>query len=204
MNYDVNAIKKNVKILMENNKPKKMTQDELGEIIGAKQTNVSKYLNPNDSARFSLEQLICIAKYFNVTIDWLLGGESIISSNISLIDICNCIPALVESGDMNFYPINYKEDCFYPIIDPINDTFEMTADKRENSYCALFFPNWIKPKNQNEFEELSEVGNQNSRNVAVNEFLKSFAKIYPLYKNKDIDKEDYQHLLKKHLDKLNI
>lgn len=52
MSYEINAIKRNVKILMENNTPEKMTQEELGKIIGAKQTNVSKYLNLNDPARF--------------------------------------------------------------------------------------------------------------------------------------------------------
>lgn len=203
MKYDIDAIKKNVKILMENNQPKKMTQEELGEIIGAKQTNISKYLNPNDPARFSLEQLICIAEYFNVTLDWLLNSTTEIKSNLTVKDICNAVPALVESSDILFYLVKYKERCFYHVTNMLDGTEEICDDTRENQYWALFFPNWVKPKTEEEYDYFNAVGNRKDKSIAANKFLHKFQKIYKLYQDNIIDEDDYQHLLKKHLDELN-
>jgi transcriptional regulator with XRE-family HTH domain len=53
---------------------KSLTQDDLGKILNVTKANVSKYelgrLQPN------IETIKLISKYFNISIDWLLGGTA--------------------------------------------------------------------------------------------------------------------------------
>ena len=52
-----------------------MTQQQLAEITGMTQANVSRALNPNDKRHFTLEQVICISQHFGVPIDELVGNK---------------------------------------------------------------------------------------------------------------------------------
>lgn len=67
-------------------KRKNMTLKELGEIINVSESTISLYENGHREPDF--ETLIKIAKYFNVTIDYLLGNETVdlkISNEIQIL-----------------------------------------------------------------------------------------------------------------------
>ncbi len=61
-------------ILKELRKNKGLTQSELGRHVGLSKAVVSKYETGIGYPNF--ETLICIAKYFGVTTDYLMGVES--------------------------------------------------------------------------------------------------------------------------------
>lgn len=70
----------NIKNLMKNNN---MTQQELAEVLDMSQPNISKALSVSDTKSFTLDQVVGIAKHFNVTVDWLLGNETKSIQNLS-------------------------------------------------------------------------------------------------------------------------
>lgn len=53
---------------------KKMTQEELGKILGVSKVSVSGY--ENDTRQPDNTALVKIAEYFNVSTDYLLGNKS--------------------------------------------------------------------------------------------------------------------------------
>lgn len=57
--------------LKELRKNRRLTQEELGEIISVTQQNISKY--ENDVYEIPVDVLIKISHYFNVSIEYLLG-----------------------------------------------------------------------------------------------------------------------------------
>lgn len=61
--------------LRELRKKRHLTQEELGEIISVTQQNISKY--ENDIYEIPTDVLIKISRYFNVSIEYLLGVTDI-------------------------------------------------------------------------------------------------------------------------------
>lgn len=60
--------------IRELRKEKKMTQEELGRILGVSKVSISGY--ENDTRQPDNEALVKLSKYFNVTVDYLLGRNS--------------------------------------------------------------------------------------------------------------------------------
>ena len=52
-------------------KNRRLTQEEFGEIISVTQQNISKY--ENDVYEMPIDVLVKVSKYFNVSIEYLLG-----------------------------------------------------------------------------------------------------------------------------------
>ena len=71
MNHDI--LVENIRTLLKNNG---MTQQQLAEVAGMTQANVSKALNPNDKRGFTLEQVFAISQHFGVSIDELVGNKA--------------------------------------------------------------------------------------------------------------------------------
>ena len=69
--FNRDILNQNIEIQL---KKKNINKSKLAEILGMSQPNVSKALNPNKKKCFTLEQVINIADYFNVTIDSLVGS----------------------------------------------------------------------------------------------------------------------------------
>lgn len=57
--------------IKELRKNRHMTQEELGEVISVTQQNLSKY--ENDVYEIPVDVIIKISRYFNVTMEYLLG-----------------------------------------------------------------------------------------------------------------------------------
>lgn len=74
MENKILILKKNIKNLMDNHKPK-VTQAQIGKITGSSQPQMSKYLSESDTSFFRVDQLIAIAEYFHVSLDDLAGRD---------------------------------------------------------------------------------------------------------------------------------
>ena len=61
--------------LKELRKSKKITQEELAEIIGVERSSIGKYESPTKPITPSPDVLLRIANYFRVSTDYLLGNE---------------------------------------------------------------------------------------------------------------------------------
>lgn len=61
--------------LKELRKLKKITQEQLADIIGVERSSIGKYESPKKPVIPSTDIQIRIADYFNVTVDYLLGRE---------------------------------------------------------------------------------------------------------------------------------
>lgn len=96
----------NIKNLMKNNN---MTQQELAEVLDMSQPNISKALSVSDTKSFTLDQVVGIAKHFNVSIDWLVGNETKSIQNLSLRAIGEFLVKLIESEliETFSYPVDY-------------------------------------------------------------------------------------------------
>ena len=87
-NYDINILKRNIKKLM---KEKNITQKELAQKIGCEQPRVHSALDTNSSACFTIPQLVSISYYYNISIDKLIGLDTVKKAQakeISMDDIC--------------------------------------------------------------------------------------------------------------------
>lgn len=93
MDYDFSILNKNIKELMERQNPK-LTQLDLADIIDSTQSRVSKVLSNNSKDCFTLEQIIKIAEYFNVSIDELLGTTK--NRQLSMADILTLLCEIYE------------------------------------------------------------------------------------------------------------
>ncbi|MBQ7467213.1 MAG: helix-turn-helix transcriptional regulator [Clostridia bacterium] len=52
---------------------KKLSQSQLSKLLNIGNSSISRW--ENDQATINSDQLIILAKFFNVTTDWLLGLE---------------------------------------------------------------------------------------------------------------------------------
>lgn len=67
---------KNLKILREEHE---ITQSELGDILFLSQQAISHY--ENDNTEPTIDILIKISDYFNVSIDYLVGRECVVNTH---------------------------------------------------------------------------------------------------------------------------
>jgi transcriptional regulator with XRE-family HTH domain len=93
---------KNLKMLR---KIKKLSQEELSEILNVSRQSVSKY--ENDSAQPSFETLMLVADYFDVSVDELLGRDAvnkdIVLSNGSETKMNIVITSEIENKTSSFF-----------------------------------------------------------------------------------------------------
>ena len=81
--FDRNILIQNIDLLI---KKAGINKSKLASDLGMSQPNVSKALNPKEKKCFTLEQVIDIADYFDVTIDSLVGSpktDTIVSADSS-------------------------------------------------------------------------------------------------------------------------
>ena len=103
-NHDI--LVENVRSLL---KRKGMTQQQLAEVTGMTQANVSKALNPNDKRNFSLEQVISISQHFGVSIDELVGNKVPLETATSPRSVLAFLSELLSSVKMRSTTISEEE-----------------------------------------------------------------------------------------------
>lgn len=201
----------NIKKLLTDNK---ITQEQLGNTIGMSQPNISKALNSEEKKCFTLEQVIEIANYFNVSIDSLVGNTSIelpsefpIESTSNK-NICSFFISLIKKEilkDIDIEPIqthfekdeqgNPHDPTFVSKVDPI---------KYKAFYFSKFdqFDDWTTDDYDNCLEEFFSASNLIEKNDEINNFFSYFFTLYNLYKKKELPEEIFDQAISARLDKL--
>ena len=156
-NYDPNILIQNIDALMMN---KKLTQRELAKVLGMSQPNVSKALNTNDKKSFTLDQVVGIAKYFDVPVDVLVGNHPKTSPDVNPLSIAAFITKIVEQNYAKFTLFKKEETVYELDDDGYKIEPEYKGKKQEISYPAIYFPSYTEPIHDSEIIEATQFGNK--------------------------------------------
>ena len=194
--FDNDILIQNIQKLMNANN---ITQCMLADILGMSQSNVSKALNKNDKKSFTLNQVVGIAKYFNTSIDVLLGNDNVRLPGRSPRDIASFIVQLIEKGDFVVFDHNVEELVYDVNYDDEGYPYT-TSSEINNLYHAFYLPSfWQVPKDssisneekQDMWAEINSCGNT-GRHYSTNKVIHQFLQIYAMYKQKGLEEETYR------------
>lgn len=194
-NFDSAILIRNIQKLMADNG---ITQSALADILDMSQPNVSKALSLTDKKSFTLDQVVGIAKHFNVSVDMLLGNHQADKYDISPRAIAEYFVQLIENGDIKFFKYSVEEEIYEPYFN--HETRE--ADYKEYTkaigYDAFYFPDyWHIPDGLSYdeecglFAEMTQCGND-TIHVNTNKFFHRFLQIYGIYKQKGLEEDTYR------------
>ncbi len=198
--YNNEILIQNINELMRNSN---MTQVQLAKILGMSQSNVSKALSMKDKKSFTLDQVVGIAKHFNVSVDSLLGHQSTTLNPENKADIARFIAALLSSRTAKYKLIDVEEEVFVGSYDNQAGIYSYEPTKKVNEYPAIYFSNYYElPKPKHEFDDdayleydiARESGNE-AKNFGLNVFLERFIKILEIFKVDDLDKETFDNIV---------
>lgn len=196
--FDRNILIQNIDLLI---KKAGINKSKLASDLGMSQPNVSKALNPKEKKCFTLEQVIDIADYFDVTIDSLVGSpktDTIVSADSSR-DIAAFLAQCIENEKATVAEYTIEQTVFVEDFDPRNIFCNYTQTTQTVKYPILYFSDYWSPSQSNQTdEEFSELmqeafqcGNQ-TENVPINNFLRHFLQIHALYKKGELATETYK------------
>lgn len=196
--FNRDILNQNIEIQL---RKKNINKSKLAEILGMSQPNVSKALNPNEKKCFTLEQVINIADYFNVTIDSLIGSpktDTIVSANNPR-DIAAFLAQCIENEKATVAEYSVEETVFIEDYDPRELFCNYKQTTQEVRYPILYFSDYWSPslisETDEEYAELQQeafqCGNQTG-NVPINNFLRHFLQIHTLYKKGELAEETYR------------
>ena len=193
-NYHTDILIQNITKLMKQNNT---TQLNLAEYLFMSQSNVSKALSLTDKKNFTLEQVIGIANYFNVSIDLLVGNTKSSKLNTSQRAIASFFVELISNKNAKFTEIEVEEDIYENDYDTYNISPECTHKRELQNYLALYLPSYWNPQDaendiqvRENYAEVTQIGNDTSM-LPVNNFLVHFNEINTLYNNKQLPEEIY-------------
>ena len=146
------------------------TNAKLADIMGCSAANVSKYLNTESPQYARLmpdaAALVALCKYFNVSLDWLLGCETPHETNnkYTMADIIRGLFWMDEYADLEI--IQHESGFYQPSFDGVEgyevDSYELRFSEYENSYAHEinhklneFLKEWKETK---DFCEGKEIG----------------------------------------------
>lgn len=189
----------NIKNLMKNNN---MTQQELAEVLDMSQPNISKALSVSDTKSFTLDQVVGIAKHFNVSIDWLVGNETKSIQNLSLRAIGEFLVELIENEEIETFSHSVTETIYEPDYDIYGSNRNSDGVEKEIVYNAFYFPSyWSIPDDLpydeacGLFSEMTQCGNDKIH-LQTNKFIKDFLQIHKMYKQNSLEEETYKTIVK--------
>lgn len=198
--FDNDILIQNIQKLMNANN---ITQCMLADILGMSQSNVSKALSKNDKKSFTLNQVVGIAKYFNTSIDVLLGNDNVRFPERSPKSIATFIIQLIEKGDFVVFDHNVEELVYDMDIDDEGYPYT-TSSQKNNLYHAFYLPSfWQVPKDssisneekQDMWAEINSCGNTGVH-YSTNKVIHQFLQIYAMYKQKGLEEETYRTVVK--------
>lgn len=139
---------------MKNNN---MTQQELAKVLDISQPNISKALSISDTKSFTLDQVVGIAKHFNVSIDWLVGNETKSIQPLSPRAIGQFIVELIENEETVTFSHPVTETIYKADFDDYKNIKNCNTEKKEIVYNSFYFPSyWYIPDNLS-YEEKSDL-----------------------------------------------
>lgn len=198
---------RNITFLMKSNN---VTQEELANILGMSQPNVSKALSFKDKKCFTLDQVAGIAQYFGVSIDYLVGFKKSKPLETTPLAVAEFLSKIIESHDAKYKTIEIEELVFEFEDMQMNPLDGASAKKRNSSYLAIYLPNyWQLPKSAEVGEylydealfEAQRYGNI-TRMKPVNDFLTKFIQIFEVFEKKGVDEDVYRTVVDNYLSKL--
>ena len=195
LNFDSNILIQNIRKLMDNNN---MTQQQLADILGMPQSNVSKALSESDKKCFTLDQVVGIAKHFKVSVDMLVGNICVQNRDIRPRAVCEYLVRLIEHDDIKIIKHPVDEEIYTIDYDPNTGYPDYTVEKKTVKYNAFYFPAyWYIPDGISDDEayflhqEMKQCGND-TIHYQTNKFLHQFLQIYALYKQNALEEETYR------------
>lgn len=205
--YDNEILKANIEKLR---KGKGLSQAEFAEIAGVQQSRISKLLGNDDGGRFSIEQVYNIASAFRVSIDYLVTGnepQPISSAR----QVCEVLVHLFDDYFLEHSDFSRVEEIERPIYYYENgyQVPDSETNKRTIKYDALYFPHCWYPDPGREYtedemmelqSEASQIGNELSRNIAINKFLSAYIPIHELHSAAKMPDEAYHYTVQSLLD----
>lgn len=190
LNRDVLIL--NIRKLMDQ---QNITQKYLAETLGMSQPNLNHALNPKGTKCFTLEQVLGIAEFFNVSVDSLVGNQRSRRIETSPRATAAFVAKLLENHRGLLTTAQIQEDQF--ILDEM-DVYNGASHKRETvEYLCLYFPSyWPVPEDPMDdiTMEYYNYGNH-TRMMGVNIFLKQFKEIFTIYENGGLSEETYTTVL---------
>lgn len=208
---DTDILIRNIQSLMKTNN---ITQEKLADILGMSQPNVSKALSLKDKKCFTLDQVVGIANYFGVSIDFLVGNRSAKSQETGPRAVADFLSKIIENHDAKYTTVEIEETV-YELKEHYNvfsgRVYEASSpEKRIVSYPAIYFPDyWQLPDpadvDRDTFDEMEaearQIGNE-SRMKPVNDFIRKFIQIFEIFDNKGVDEDAYRTVVDNYLSKL--
>ncbi len=191
---------KNISSLMKENN---LTQKKIAEIMdNTTESTLSRYLNINESAYPSVGQLVCLADYFDVSLDWLIRGNDSSARKTrkepSPRDICKMIVQIYQSGfsfELNEFPVTE-----YSAPETVNTSYITDPVAAQNSLKAQGYEimntsgnnHYVKKKITVKYPALycstdPDNNKVSDTSVAINKFLKSYTAFVGLYEKEQID-----------------
>ena len=198
--FNNNILISNISMLMSNNS---VTQEKMARELGMSQPNFNHAIHNTGGKRFTVEQIYDIAHYFGVSIDWLLGNQD--DSSISPKSAAAFITKAVASGAAKLTPFTVEEDNYCADETHGPGSVHKTIVK----YWAIYFPSF-----QNPLEDVADETDLSDRLAAVeavgnqtpfwslNAYLDKFVGFNQMLKNRNMDEEDFQTLVTKHLERI--
>lgn len=204
--FNNNILKQNIKSLLKN---KNITQQQLAHTIGMSQSNVSKALSEGDKKSFTVEQIYSIADHFEVSIDWMLGYETAARNAKGLRAIGAFLAELLSARNARCTPIEIHDTVYSIDYHPRNGHHSINVLEQDNTYLAIYFPNYWNPhelaNTEEEFDvlyaEATQLGNE-TRNIPLNLFIQKYVEILKVFQNNQISEEAFHIVLNDYLSQL--
>lgn len=204
LNFEL--LEKNIRLLLEK---KRISQQQLAEIAGMTQANVSKSLNPNEKKHFTLDQVYRIAQHFGISIDSLVGNTPTVSSTSDIREAFLFIVKFLCAGNLRTEEMTITERVYDLPYDQISYG-RCTPYDKENVYPVFFFPDYRRFSDygrlseQDELDlhmEFSACGND-TKFYQLNKVLKKMIPLIAQYRDGDIPEEAFQMIVDGYLKQL--
>ena len=186
-----------------------VNQATLAREIDMGQSHLCKCLSHKGNNYLSIETLIRISEYFNVSVDHLLGRTTltVMSKQRSNTDICRNLINLVETGTVNVVSRSVEEDTYQPKKDAsANGTHPYRYEKKSNAYKMIYFSNYLplpdtKDPDTSE-SELEVNGLYHPKGIEINAFIEYYLKLRDLNKNKELPRAFFEQAIEDRLNQM--
>ena len=204
--FNQDILERNIRELLKN---KSMTQQQLADAIGMSQSNISKALSEGDKKCFTVEQIYSIADLFGVSVDWMLGYETAKQISTGPRAVGAFLAELLSAKNAKCAPVEVHETVYDAEHSWRNGYSECKVLEQDNTYLAIYFPNYWDPgesaKTEEEFAELyseaTQCGND-TKNTPLNQFLQKYVSILKVFQDGQISEEAYKIVLRDYLSQL--
>lgn len=138
----------------EKTKETKTSQEELGKIIGVKRQTISSYINGNTYPK--VEELTKIAKYFNVSTDYLCGLTEAKTNNKDIQFICDYTGLSYEAVKSLTFSRTMGIDDNMDIFKAIREFIDFFIINSSTNYALSYAVNELKNYSEDELDNYNK------------------------------------------------